>query len=116
MCDGRALVLGLLAGLLGGCAPERALHPAAWLEHLRPNQGRSGPDVVQLEVALVERPLNDPYLSEDLWKLVDEHAVPPEREVVLNDNGFRAGKLGGVVPGELLDLLRSERSCANPRR
>jgi hypothetical protein len=78
--------------------------------------GLAGPDVVRLDVALIERPLDDAYLSWDIWKLADEQAVPLERKSLLEDNGFRVGQIGGIKPAALQTLLTSERSCANPRR
>src|SRR5262249_18700908 len=75
----------------------------------------SGPDVLQMEVRLIERPLGDPYLNHDLWKLADEHVVDPARRGVLEENGFQVALLGGIPPAEFQTLLASERSCANPR-
>jgi hypothetical protein len=67
-----------------------------------------------MEVALLERRVGDPYLNEGLWRLADEGGLDFERKAVLEDNGFRVGQVGGVTD-ELLTLLTSERSCANPR-
>jgi hypothetical protein len=109
------LWLGLLVGLLGGCISEQPLRSTSWLERLRGNSGPTGPDVVQMEVDLIERPINDPYLNHGLWKLADEQNIDLERKAVLQDNGFQIGQISGLIPPPLLALLRSERSCANPR-
>jgi hypothetical protein len=109
------LFLGLLAGLLGGCISEQPLRSTSWLERLRATTGPTGPDVVQMEVDLIERPVNDAYLNDGLWKLADEQNVVLERKAVLQDNGFQVGQISGLLPPPLLALLRSERSCANPR-
>jgi hypothetical protein len=98
--------------MLVGCVTGKPEKSTSWL----PLQGPVGPDVVQMDVALIERPVGDGYLNVDLWEFVDEQALPPERKVVLEDNGFRVGQVGGIPPSGLQTLLLSESSCANPRR
>jgi hypothetical protein len=117
MCRGRALVLGLLTVWLAGCTTSQPVRNTAWLHRFWPNGGGgpSGPDVIQMQVALLERPVGDRYLNQDFWDVVDEQVVALERKAVLEDNGFRIGQVGGLTPPELQDLLLSERSCANPR-
>lgn len=113
----RALLIGLLTGLLVGCATDETERSAPLLSRLRPFQGPTGPDVVHMQVALVECPVGDRYINEDMWSLADEQqAVDLERKAVLEDNGWRVGQVGGITPARLQALLTSERSCANPRR
>jgi hypothetical protein len=113
----RALLLGLLTSLLAGCAAEETAQPTGWLGRLRPFQGPTGPDVVHLQVALLECSVGDRYINEDMWSLADEQQVVDlERKGILEDNGWRVGQLGGITPPRLQELLLSERSCANPRR
>lgn len=116
MCQQRALVFGLLAALVMGCATGERARPVAWLDRLRPFQGPTGPDVVQLDVALLECPLGDAYINDELWATADEQVLSPGRRGPLEDNGFRIGQVAGITPGPLQTLLTSERSCANPRR
>ncbi len=116
MRQGRALLLGLLAGLLAGCASGKPVRSTSWLERWRPFHGPMGADVIHMVVALIERPLDDPFLNQELWTLIDEQAVALERKGVLNENGFRIGQIGGMTPAGLQTLLTSERSCVNPRR
>src|SRR5438270_786436 len=117
MRAGRALVWGLLAGLLAGCANGTGSHSVSWLERLRPTQFLpTGPDVVQMEVVLLERPVGDPYINHEVWQLADEQIVPLERKAILEQNGFRIGQIGGLTPGGLQNLLASDRSCVDPRR
>jgi hypothetical protein len=120
MRQGRAgtiLLLGLLTGLLTGCASDPMIYTTAWLSRPRPFQGPTGPDVVLLQVKLLELPVEDPYINKELWKLVDEGFVPLERKAALEDNGFRVGQVNGMNPPPgLLRLLTSEKSCANPRQ
>src|SRR5688572_25631778 len=111
-----ALIYGLLAVCLAGCTRPEVVHTTAWLDRLRAGAGPTGPDVVQIDVALIERPAADAYLNSGLWQFVDEQVVVLERKAVLADNGFRVGQVGGITPAGLHDLLTSERSCANPRR
>jgi hypothetical protein len=108
-------VLALLAGALAGCftgQPERSL------SRLGPAGlgGPAGEDVVQIDVALVERPLGDRYVNGELWELADEQGVTLERKAVLEENGFRVGQVGGLPPVGLQALLTSPRSCPDPHR
>ncbi|HZY87052.1 MAG TPA: hypothetical protein VFE78_19610 [Gemmataceae bacterium] len=115
MCRRVAGSLALLAGALAGCftgQPERSLSrlgPA-------PFGGPAGADVVQIDVAIVERPLGDRYLNGDLWQLADEQGVTLERKPVLEENGFRVGLVGGLLPAGLQGLLTAPRSCPDPHR
>jgi hypothetical protein len=77
--------------------------------------GPAGSDVIQMEVALLERPLGDHYINQDFWAVADEQVVAAECQAVLADNGFRVGQVGGLLPAELQALLTSERSDAHPR-
>jgi hypothetical protein len=116
MRHGQGLVIALLAALLAGCADTSTAHSTAWLSRFHWGGGPQGSDVVQLDVALLERPVGDIYLNQGLWALADEQVVPLESKAVLEDNGFRIGQIGGITPGELQSLLTSERSCIDPRR
>jgi hypothetical protein len=116
MRQGQTLVLGLLTGLLVGCAHDNSVRSMAWLDRWRPFHGRAAADVIQVEVSLVERPPADPFINQELWTLADEQIVPLERKALLEENGFRVGQLGGNTPAGLLTLLTSERSNVNPRR
>jgi hypothetical protein len=109
-------IAGLLAALLLGCTTGPAVHSTSWLERLRPYHLPAGPDLVQLDVALLERPLGDPFINEELWVLVDEQAVAMERKVVLEENGFRIGQVGGITPAKLQALLTAEAGRTNRRR
>jgi hypothetical protein len=82
----------------------------------RPLQVPAGADIVRMDVALLERRAGDAYLNEGLWTLADEGGVPLESRATLEENGLRIGQIGGLPPPELLALLTSERSCANPRQ
>jgi hypothetical protein len=76
----------------------------------------SGADLVRVDVAIVERPAGDHYLSHSLWDLADEQVVDLEHKPILDDNGFRVGLIGGMLPADLLALLSSGKSCADPHR
>jgi hypothetical protein len=116
MVHRQALILGLCAGLLAGCATGRSVVSTSWLERRKPFQGPVGGDVVQVDVALLERPLGDRYLSDGVWSGADEQVVSLDQKAVLVANGFRVGQIGGITPAELQELLGSEKSCPNPRR
>jgi hypothetical protein len=115
----RGLGLALLAGwatLVIGCTSPDAVRTTAWLRSLPAFRGPTGPDVVQLEWALLERPVGDRYLNQGMWDQVNEQVIALERKDMLEDNGFRVAQIGGLLPDELQSLLTSERSNANARR
>lgn len=111
-----SVVVGLVCAWLAGCATGQPVRSTSLLSRLRQMGGPSGPDVVQMDVALLEQPVGDRYINQDFWSIADEQVVALERRAHLEDNGFRVGQLGGLPPTEFQTLLTSERSCANPRR
>src|SRR5262245_22923639 len=96
----RALVFGLLLSWLVGCAVAEPARPTSWLSRRRPFQGPTGPDVVQMQVALLECPVGDRYLNDDLWALADEQQFLSCKSL-LEENGWRIGQIGGVTPAKL---------------
>jgi hypothetical protein len=102
---------------LGGCAlwPEQP-PTTSWLKGQRSKSAELDSQVVQLDVALLERPLEDPFINRELWQYTDEMIVDLDRKAVVEDNGFRVGQIVGMTPGKLQDLLQSERYCINRRR
>jgi hypothetical protein len=87
-----------------------------WFESLPAFRGPTGSDVVQLEWGLIERPVGDRYLNEDLWALANEQVIALERKDALESNGLRIAQIGGLLPSEFQDLVRSERSNPSPQR
>jgi hypothetical protein len=75
-----------------------------------------GSDVVQLDVALIDRPFGDSYINRDLWPLLDDQVTGLEKKAILDDNGFRVGQVVGPTPGEFLALLTARKSNATPRQ
>ncbi len=74
------------------------------------------PDHALIEVALLELPMGDAYINEQLWKETDELIVDdPDRRQALEANGLRVGQLVGTPPGEFQKLLLSKRCCSNPQ-
>ena len=71
--------------------------------------------LVALDVAVVECPYGDRYLEEELWQGGDEH-IDLDVQPILEENGLRVCRIGGVLPARLQALLSSPRSCAQPRR
>lgn len=116
MRRGQGLLLGLMAGMLLGCVSGEPVRSVSWLDRLRASRGPLAQDVVQMDVALIERPIGDPYLDRDLWTFADEQAIGLEHKALLEDNGFRIAQVGGIPPTGFQDLLTSERSCINPMR
>jgi len=83
---------------------------------LSPFRGPTGSDVVQLEWGLIERPVGDRYLNEDLWALANEQILPLERKDFFEREGLRIAQIGGLLPSELLEMVHSERSNPSPQR
>jgi hypothetical protein len=108
-----ALGLALVVGFAAGCIEPQPVRSTSWSDRLRTST--FGKDIVQLDVALLERPVGDPFLNKELWNYTDEQTVPPEQKATLDDNGFRVGQIVGMPPGKLQALWSSERSCINPR-
>lgn len=112
-------LLTLLACLVSaaGCAvlPEPP-RTTSWMKRQVPGSTGLDSQVVQLDVALLERPLGDPFLNRELWQHTDEMIVDLEHKAIVEDNGFRVGQIVGMTPGKLQELLKSERYCINPRR
>jgi hypothetical protein len=118
MRHGRALLLALLALLPAACisGPDDAAGRRGNLLRIF-HHPAPAPDVIQMDVALIECPLAGAgYLNNDLWITTDEQVVDAEQRFVLAENGFRVGQVVGPPPTELQALLRSKRSCVNPRR
>jgi hypothetical protein len=80
---------------------------------LRPELNR---DVVVMHIALIERPLGDAFINQDLWRHTDQFVVDLERRALLEENGLRVGQVVGVPPAELQGLLTSQRWCAARHR
>lgn len=116
MRHGFGLVMALLAFLLAGCATSLPVHPTAWFNKFRQGTQPTTPDIVQMDVALIERPLADAYINHDLWTDADEQVGDMDRQAVLKENGFRIGQIGGITPTGLQELLTSKHCCSNPRR
>lgn len=87
--------------------------------HSPPMAGVVGDDVVYLEYAVIERTFGDPFLTRQLWSEADEEvirvegdpAASLEQKTVLENNGFRVGQIGGMMPTKLQDALDSRRGC-----
>ena len=102
---------------LGGCTvlPEPA-QQTSWLKSQHPLNAAMEGEVVLLDVRILERPLGDPFINQELWQHTDELVVDLDRKATVEDNGFRVGQIVGMTPGKFQDLLKSQRYCVDPRR
>jgi hypothetical protein len=112
---GGALVGVVLSFLLAGCAGTESVPSTSFLNPAS-RASIPGIDIVQIDVALLELPVGDPFINRDLWNNTDEQIVDLEHKAGVDDNGFRIGQIIGMTPGHLQALLTSKRSCINPRR
>ena len=70
---------------------------------------------IAVDVAFIECPYGDRFLAEELWQRGDEH-IDLDVQPVLEENGLRVCRMGGVLPDRLQALLSSPRTCTQPRR
>jgi hypothetical protein len=112
----RALLTALLLVNLSGCLGLGSRSTASLFQRFRKQQDAPSPEVVHLDVALVQIPLGDTALHRGLWDFLDEQVVPLEKKGVLEQNGFRIGRVGNTAPQELLDLVTNRRHCPDPRQ
>ncbi len=110
-----AVMLALAAVAPTGCFTAPPDRSVSRFEAQLPFTSFAGEDIVQLDVYLVERPAADPCINREVWEFGDEQVLQ-DRKSVLAENGLRACVLGETPPDGLQALLRSERSCPNPRR
>jgi hypothetical protein len=102
--------------MLTGCAAEKPITSISFFNKSLPSKLIAGPDTIQLDVGLLERPLHDRFINTELWLLADEQIIPLERKACLEDAGFRIGQVNGLNPSGLQTLLASDRSCVCPKR
>lgn len=112
-----ALVLLLMACCgVAGCFTGDTARTTAWIERMRAPRLPLGPDGIMLDLALIERPLADPFLNEEVWQQADTQVAGLDRTQLLHDNGIRVGQVIGANPAKLQQLLLSERHCVSSRR
>ncbi len=112
------LLGGLALCLLTGCISDTQGSASSWTETFRKfNTGKIG-EMVQIDVALLERPVGDAFLNKEIWNpdFTDEQILDLDQQQGLAKNGFRIGQIVGPTPENLHDMLTSERCCVNPRR
>jgi hypothetical protein len=115
MPHGRTVPLLLLVAPLAGCLTAAPPRPTAWFNHSSSFRSAPGPDLIHMNVAILEVGVGDPYVNEELWTLADEQQLPPDRKALLRGNGFRIGQIRGITPPGLQAMLTSERDNPNPR-
>jgi len=122
MCRCMAVLIALGCWALGGCLSWDKEHTIA-RSYGPPLAGVAGEDVVYLDVAVIERTFGDAFLNGELWSKTDEEVIRSEdeqsvgleRKAALEQNGFRVGQVGGLLPSKLQDLLTSPRCCQTRR-
>lgn len=110
--------LVLVCAMLAGCLATRPEVLVSKYESSEPTAGLAEPGSIALFVAVAERPVGDRYLNHDLWEFADEQTPfrhdEFDRKLLLDQNGFRVGLLGGIPSGPFQNLL-SARNCPDPR-
>ena len=112
------LMVALGVAWIVGCTPIDKVSTPSWLPRRHPFQGPTGPDVVEMRVALLEvRPgeADWKYVNEELWQLADESLIDEDHRLAMDESGFRVAKVGAQPPARLLAMLTSRRSNPTPR-
>src|SRR5262245_58702255 len=109
MCRRPGLDLILIAPylLLTGCTTPQPDQHGSLLGRLRSAQTSAQANRIVMEAALIERPVGDPFINQELWDRIDEQVIPLEHKSLIADNGFRVGIISGMPPPGLLTLLTS---------
>jgi hypothetical protein len=94
---------------LSGCLRPEQVESSSWMQRFK--KDAIPPNHALIEVALIERPIGDEYINSELWRHSAELIVEPEKFGVLNDNGFRVGRLIGSPPEGLQELITSAHGC-----
>jgi len=69
-----------------------------------------GSEVLIIDYWMVERLAGSSEIDRDVWQSVDEMVVESDRRTKLEQNGFRCGTVGGLLPVALQELLKRPRS------
>jgi hypothetical protein len=115
MRQGGAYLLVLLCGCLGGCLSGDPAPSASWQQRVREGRGPLGPDGVLIGMVVIERPLGDSFLNEELWRWTDCEVAGLEKKAVLEENGFCVGQVIGINPDKLQSLLSCKRFWVGDR-
>jgi hypothetical protein len=99
---------------LSGCLWPEEVERSSFMKRFQ--EKTISPDHALIEIAILECPIRDEYINEQIWKRVDELIVADsDRRGALDENGFRVGQLVGPMPSELQEKLLDKQCCANPR-
>ena len=104
---GQFIGVAFVAFALTGSATEKPVTSISFFNKMRPLKPIPGPEMVQIDIALLERPLHDRFLNNELWLLADEQIIPLERKAYLEEAGFRIGQVNGLNPSGLQTMLTS---------
>jgi hypothetical protein len=106
----------LLCVCLTGCFTGGKVRNAGWIERMCAPRIPLGPDGVLVDLVMIELPLGDNFLNNELWQCTDCLAIGQDKQGLLADNGLRVGPVIGMAPGELQNLLTTERHSSNQLR
>jgi hypothetical protein len=116
MRPARVAWLGLLAALLTGCLHDQSVRSTSLLSRFRQLGGPTGPEAVYIEYVLVERPAGDTRINREAWASADEQVLGAETRAVIEENGFRIGLVGGLIPTEIDALMKNPKSTLGHRQ
>ncbi|MHC2069336.1 hypothetical protein ACYFX5_17825 [Bremerella sp. T1] len=106
--DARTIAAVLLTAtcvVLSGCALWQTT------EDIPPSElpkRRQAEDSVSLEMARISLSMDDEIAMIDVWKEIDEQAIPLDKRRELAANGFRVGVIDFHVPAPLRSIMKAE--------
>jgi hypothetical protein len=105
-------LVAVLATGLSGCFLARWDGGNFWPGRSKPAESAPGPDVVFMDAPVLEAPLTDRYVSDELWTVADEQiqSISPSLHKSLEENGLRVGLVRGRPPDGLMGLLTNKRT------
>lgn len=80
------------------------------------SEAYSGSDVLIVDYWMIERLAGSSEIDRETWQSVDEMAVDSDQRTKLEQNGFRCGVVGGLLPATLQALMSRPKSIVAQRQ
>lgn len=108
-------ILALLCFGMAGCLFFRSGVNSIWPGPSRSADSTPGPDVVFMDISVLQTPVGDRAVNEEVWTTADEQILPVPLQQKLQQHGLRVGLVTGRSD-KLLELLTSKRFNPDARR
>lgn len=111
----RALCAAFLPLVVAGCLSDRESIAARWRDRLPLFRSAPDADTAFVEYVVAERAAGGDDVNRRVWDRIDEQGVPYETRAILEENGLRAGTIGGSTPGPLRGMIDDPRTSRGHR-